>query len=676
MIRLFPSAPWMAEWPLSPPWRPQQAVRPEMRLGPTPGRLRFATVAGGWELVWPCTGTVQVTPHGVVEEGDPARPAPAFCLVCPHPGLLVGEADATHAPALRRIDAPDEDDPSDTPPLPLETRTHSGRIHFHLRLAPDADPRTPDPMDSLREALAPYQPFAQRQATVQPEDQARISAAVAALAAGLTTGRPGQLLWTQPDGRSPGFSVRDLYALARAWCEIRPEIARALFDTALAAQGTDGSIPAHFSEHGAPSDTPLSTPLLTRVFRHIWRMRPERDWFDFAVPRLREHLAALAGTLDPDQTGQVLWPAPDAAIAPELFEPALVAADLPALLIREISDLETLSQEVAVRSVDVSALLRWRTALLERMRADLWSAETGAFTERFTDGRPIIRHTITSVMPLVCAELSREETASLIGVLLNRQQLLGNQGVMAWAPWADDVEAPPVWPLHQLLLLEALDDRKATAEAAAIRSALQTNLPSRPAPADLALLVHLLAVPTENRINTRIISPLLLWMDRHRPAVLGSLAALFLALNGGILLHSCRKTTLTPQVLETSAGMARRYYEEKEYAAAEALMREIIESGQPTPSAYLDMGNILFRMDRLPEAESYYRRQSGPDVLQARARHNLAVTLHAQGRRDEARQEWRQIAAAYAVTAPDIAARAAAALELLGEDAEPAPPPP
>lgn len=684
---LYPQRPWTADALLLPPWggagSPQ--TTPTWRLDVIQGRLLpVGALDPQWSLEWNPVSPVFITPHGLVEADRGQSNQPAFCAYCPEAGILVGECDAKQRPHLLPIvgsinELPDGEE-FETPHHLARLRIikRGKRVFFILAILQDqaadsscllAQYESCDPLASLREALSPYQPFAQRQASLQPEDTDRLQTALFSLISGLRSSRDGSRLFGVPDPAAAGrFETRHIYELVKAWCEVRIDVAGALMRTLLDHEQPDGSVPGSLDEHGVPAGGTLYLPILAHCFRLTWRLAADREWFDYAAPRIQRHVEYVIQSLDPERTGLPQWPSADDALAPDLYQDNLVSADLPALLAREISALEDIANSVAVRSLDLADLLQYRDLLLTRMRESLWSPEAGGFSERYTDGRPIIRQTISAVMPLLCRELTPTEISVLTNQLLSRQHLLADNGVQAWVPWADEMQAPPVWPIHQMLLLEALEMRGATAEIAAVRAALLAQLPEDNDAASIALLIQLLAVPADNQFNNRIISPALLWMNQHRRAVISTAASFFLLFNASVFFYSCRKTTLTPQTIETTAGLARRYYQEQNYQGAEELLARIIASGQPYPSAYVDMGNIQYRLGHWEEAEACYRHPSDVPAIQAQALHNLAVLLKERGRTNEAAAAWKKVRDDFNIVAPGTAARAVTALKLLDAD--------
>lgn len=686
--RLYPRRSWTADELLLPPWSPGSAVpiAPAWQLSTDAGRIHPAEAAALWSLEWTPTAQVHVTPHGVIEGSGDLEKSRTFCAFCPEPDVLIGETDATHVPALNAngVGTVTETENGEY----LETRYHS--VHLHqvqhknrirfvltiLRDQADEDARTileryasVDPFALLFDALAPYQDFAQRQTGLQPDDFAAVQESLFPLISGLRTSRDGAHLFGDPD-ESGQFETRRIFPLIKAWSEVRVDVAVALLRTVLEHQKPDGAVPIALDKLGAPIAGALHFPILAHCFHLIWTVRPERAWFDSIAPGIQKHLEFLIQTLDPERTGLPQWPSPKESLLADIYEADTISAELPALLAREITELEEVSGTIPVGGLDLTDLLQYRDLLFTQLRTTLWSVETGSFSEHYADGRPVMLPTIASILPLLCRELTQQESAPLLNILLSRRHLLDANGIRLQVPAASEGEPRLAGSALQLLLVEALETQNATTESATLRSVLVPNL-SKPESAEAsALSIALLAVPSASKFNSRVLSPALLWVVRHQRAVLATAACFFILFNIVVFAYSCGNQKLTLQTIETTGGMARRYYQEGNYTAAGELLSSIIASKLPYPSAYLDMGNIKYHLGEWDEAERYYRQPSSTPAIQAQALHNLAVLLLERGRTNEAIAAWEQVRTDYSVTAPDMTKRANTALALLGVEDE------
>ncbi len=672
----YPSIDWSAGLHLAPPWTTAggETIAPAWTLAGEPGRLRAVDPADEWGVEWTVSGPVRVSPHGITEQ--PADSAAAgLTLFCPSMRKLAGVCATAHRPRLWR-----ERGPAERTSDGERIETASGAVRLAIREgvggslafsveAEESNARgrreSVNAQSALAGALAPYADFARRQAGLQPADYARVQEAAFRLIAGLRVDPRGPHVWCVVNRDWPGdHGSRAIYPLVHAWYALRPEIARALLDSLLREQASDGSIPLNPMAPAIADEADPALPYLAHAFRLAARAGLDRAWFDFAAPRIQQYLEHLLLRLDPDREGLPVWPSSDDAVVPELYEPDRVSTDLPCLLIREINALESVAGAFAIRSLDLAGLQSYREVLRARLRDFLWSPEHGAFWDRYRDGRPVLRQTLSSASPLLMDGLTPTERTSVLSALTSRQQLLSDRGALSWVAWPEDEEAPSVTPLAQLLLLEGLETASAQAEAAALRAALASD----PYPLDsaerVALCMDTLAIPPDAALNIRALSPLLLWLDQRRKAVLVSVALVFVLVNAVILFAVFRRPVLMPQTLETSVGLARRYYAEARYEDAEKLMAQVLASPQRHETAFVEMGNILYRQGKWTEAEAAYRAQQGRPTALAEARHNLAVLLHEQGRPEEALALWREIATNHLVSAPLVATRARTALRL------------
>lgn len=682
--RLYPRRPWTADSLLLPPWKPDSAVpvAPVWQLSTDAGSIQPVEATARWSLEWTPTAPVHVTPHGVVEgPGDPTK-SQFFCAFCPEPGVLIGEADPAHLPALNangegKVTETEDGEYLETPhhSVHLHRVQHKNRARFVLTILRDqADEddksvleryASADSLALLLDALAPYQDFAQRQASLQPDDFAAVQASLFPLITGLRTSRDGTRVFGAPD-EAGRFETKQIFPLIKAWSEVRVDIALALLRAVLEHQQPDGSVPIALDKLGAPVSGASHFPILAHCFHLIWAVRPERAWFDSIAPGIQRHLEFLVQSLDPERTGLPQWPPTGESLLSGLYETDTVSAELPALLAREITGLEGINSTITVGGLDLTDLLHYRDLLFTQLRESLWSAETGSFLEHFADGRPVMLPSIAGILPLLCRELTPQESSSLLNILLSRQHLLDTNGVRLQVPAASKKEPRMAEIALQLLLLEALETQNATTEATTLRSVLISNLPEIQSAEASALSISLLAVPAASKFNSRILSPALLWIVRHQRAILLTAAGFFILFNIVVFAYSCGNQKLTTQTIETTGGMARRYYQEGNYTAAGELLSSIIASKLPYPTAYLDMGNIKYHLGEWDEAERYYRQTSSTPAVQAQTLHNLAVLLLERGRTNEAVAAWEQVRADYTVTAPKVAERANTALELLG----------
>lgn len=681
--KLYPRLPWNAGDFLLPPWSPRALtmVTPAWLLGDREGTLTPIGLSADCALGWRPKRRVWATPHGVWECREDVAARPAFCAFCPERDVLIGECDAECAPTLEGADPPVRDDKGthliETPEalVRLFTRISEGRCFFAVVLCRDqADDGTAtwqrfeavSATDALLAALAPYQPFAKRQASLTPDTFRLLESTVARMIRELRTTRDGRRLYriglNDPDARARMWELADL---ARAWCEVRPDVACGLLRSPLDCQGPDGYLPAWFDARGVPSPQVLTRPVCAHAFRLTWMVKADRAWYDEVAPRLKLYLESLVERLDPEETGLPRWETAEQALLPHLCEMEAATPDLPALIVREIDDLDAVSAGVAVRAVDLGALRNYRQKILSRLREDLWNSEFQYFEPKRPDGRPLLAKTIASLVPLVIEELLNSEEEALISLLMNREFLLTDGGLRPWSE-GDDASDPRPKPDHQLILLDALELKKLTGAAAALRIAIQKDLPHPNSPAEQALVMAMLAVPVSDRLTTKILSPIANWLERHQKLTAGAAVAVAAAIGISSYWYIAGQQKLAAETLDTTLGFARQLYRQGKYEEAESLMETVLQSENPHATINFEMGNIQYRLGRLDRAAEYYAKQKGPNLsLEAQALHNLAVVRYRQGRVEEAAQIWRRILEEYGDLAPSAQERALSALKIL-----------
>ncbi|MCS6771142.1 MAG: tetratricopeptide repeat protein [Kiritimatiellae bacterium] len=685
---LYPRLPWQPGGWLVPPWLGADGPRVKLswRLDEREGSIWPAGEEDTWGFAWRPSRMVWATPHGVIEYGKDVAGPPAFCAVCPEPDVLWGESDLDHKPTLE----------GEKPPVPggpavqvLETeqvtvrlflQEEKGRLRFAAVVSRDVSDdgtatwnkyRSESPAAFLAGALSPYLEFARSQSATNESDFRRMEGVVARMIRDLRTGVDPRRLMCIP-ARSSDRQMRtaDVLIAARAWLEVRPSIAMELIRTVFSGQTPDGDLPAFYDELGHPSTETFDRPGFAHIVWLVWQREPDRAWYDEIAPRAVRYVEALIRAMDPDRQGSPRWLRAGDSLVPSIYDTQLRSPDLPALLVREVDALEQLAGAVAVRSLDLGDLLAYRDRLLSRLRSDFWNPELRCFIEQFEDGRPVLRKSITSLVPLVCRQLTREEEQALLDLLVNRDFLLSPAGLLSWSDWSAESESS-ILPEIQVMFLDALSERRASSQRSTLRGSLLSHLPPGETPAEQALLLVLLSVRAEIHLHTRLISPALNWMNRNRRFVVATIILLAVLINVGVVMYyRLRERTLTLQAVETNIGLARRLYSEGRFAEAEPVMRQVLDSDQPQPTVWFEMGNILYKLGRLDEAAYWYGEQKGPPIIVGQAQHNLAVVRMKQGRLEEARQIWMANQTNYAITAPQVSERATLALKYLPEAGE------
>lgn len=704
-----PHLPWSAGCRLVPPSEgaPELVVigLPAFRTLPGPG-IVSAGSQQSWaldfglgsreDLAW------DVTAHGL-RAVPSAGGAPLLELAVPEAGVLVFELEPGHVPLLSSAEGELQQDGDTTflelpdATVTLRTTRRGGRAHGTLLYDPSTQVdaarvarRWHDlvPAKWLEEALAPYDAFWHRQAALPPDEARVLAERVRELMSDLRApAGPLSLPWCAARSlHGLGMRVDQLYPLVNAWLQIRPRVAMNLVKNVLANQRLDGSIPAILSPDSRHEVTPTPPPVLVQCALRVWRAEPNRDFFDFALPALHRFVRWAVRYFDPDDRAQPHWQEADEAFVPGTYDANLASADLLSFLVCEIDALVEMGQAVAVGAGEYDDLLSYRRRLMDTLVRFLWDEAVGAFRDRYIGGPHIARLTLAAALPLRIPGLAADFLTPLLAWLQRDDGLHCSRGLRAWMRWEGDAEEPPVLAAHQIMMLDALVRHGDTEIARSLRTSLLDGLRAPPVapvagatpggraadPADAdALAVLLIARSAEGLLQTPELSALVRWAEEHRRTVITAAGVALIILMGAIFLGTCARRLMTVQAMETTAGLARRYFTEARYDEAEKLYREIIDSGRYFPGLYFSLGNVMYRQERWDEAEALYRREIEKSATSYGARLNLALTLLQNRKTNEAIVVWRQITNDLSVSVPAAAARAATAIQLLTGETPP-----
>jgi len=532
---------------------------------------------------------------------------------------------------------------------------------------------TANPLRQWEASQEPLQPFWAAQSALRPAANLALARATDDLLAGLRPAAGVMSSWwslSQADS-GPGQLTNDLYMLTRAWAVIHAPVAVALVQTALSAQRANGAIPRIVRPDGLHDDQWAPLPLLARSAWVAWQASPNRAFYDEIMPRLRDYLLWAITYFDPEWRGLPIWRDAREAWTPETYNPLVATADLPSLLASELDAYRDLARAVPAGPVVDEDLLRYRASVGRTLSGFFWNKEATMFQDRFPAGEHVIRLTLSAALPLLDTTLARDSLQPVAERLTRGGSLRDPNGAREWSPWPDDPEPPPIRDDHQLLIMDALEGAGEGEVAASLRQDLALRHteepPRRLNPAEAALRVVTLGRPAQSAQPFAMVSPLLTWLDAHRMGVMiTTLGALVLLLTG-IITGFYFKRTVTVQSAQTSFGLARRLYQERQYEEARALLMDILDSGRKFPGVYLHLGNIEFRRGQWEAAEQAYRTELKRDPNAVLAELNLALVLLQQQRKQEALSIYASITNRYALPDPNSARRAATAIRLLGD---------
>lgn len=681
--------PWRGAWRLvPPPWQSPDArwQRPFLTRA-TPGHI--GQVGGaGWQLVIApetADGTWDLRANGA-RFFAPGQIEPILRLAVPAPGLLVGDASGDVAVELTADDAPVQmtgrraEVESVDGRIVLDRRLRDGRLQFALATGCDDASVAESALrrneaDGIDEWLAavrePIHAFLDAQAGLPDEDRRLVSIASEELLAKLRPPRDAiPFTWSASSaGEVDVLSIRDLPITCAAWAAIHPPVVSSILKAALSAQRDSGQIPAIIRPNGMHVVETAPPPVLAQMARLAWRVDRNTDFHEYALPRLQSYLSWLIAELDREWTGMPTWREESEAWIPEIYDARVITVDCSAMLAAEIDALDDFARSASGASPILPELAAYRDMLRTTLRTSFWDPATRRFADRTLEGQPVRRITLSAATPILTTAASDEERASLLGLLGDGGPLLTTDGARAWEPWPDDPQPPPIREADQVLLMDALRRNDANTDADRLRDALAAGARAWAGDGPLtdagALSVISIAHPVVERTLDLQMPVWLRRLDENRAKVT---ILLTLLLVGGLLTvigMTTGKRKLTVQAVDASKGLASRYYVEGRFEDALAIYSDIEANWARHPGIALARGNTLYRMGRVDDAIQAYEQELAGSYPAAVAAFNAAVVKLRSGRHDEALRAYQRVTNDFARIAPDIAARARLAVDLL-----------
>ena len=502
---------------------------------------------------------------------------------------------------------------------------------------------------------------------------------------------------TAGDGLAPETDLHALFAALRYWIPRDPALADDLIQSAFALQGRDGSLPRRFDRDGRVPDATAPWPALLTAAAP--RITASARLCESLLTGAESYVLWACAHFDPNRDGRPHWPSAHAAMIPETWEPGLSNVDLTVLLLSEISVLRRMCAGGIVlkrpRELDE------REHILRRALAACAVEGAPPFRDRYADGRPAQRITLSCYFPLWLDDLAPETRERLTSHLEMGPCAHAGGGLLSWEPWPEDPAPPPVSPSLQLFILaawERADRESARRAAAALRARLERSWTARgcfpadlaaggPAPEcakgpDLIAAAALAAPPMDVSLKRTARGA---WMERHRRALLGAAVALIVLPVLGTVIYLRQRSMLPGSSMESIIVLGRESLQAGRYAQAESLLRDFIGRVPGTHGvAHLLLGNALFRQGRYADAEAQFRIALQDERSSTHALYNLGLALQRQGRLPEAETCMQTFVESFARDLPQYSDRARLALELIREQRaereaarlEPAPAPP
>jgi len=483
------------------------------------------------------------------------------------------------------------------------------------------------------------------------------------------------------------YSFNDCFFLVAAWGVVDQAIAEEHVQCALVAVQTAGRLPAwmtpdgHYANHAA-------WPLLADCTRRVLDNGAHAEFISFALPLLQTYLEATWAWFNADDIP--VWRHPEEAYIPDTFDEQLATVDLAVFLRKEMDAMLAIAAAHPEIEWDTARYKEQRDHITRQLLEMHWDPVTRCFHDRYVGKERIKRTTIGSFFPLGLADLPADKRAALVSSLTQRKDWKQGHGITAWEYWESDPIKPPVLAHHQHILLHALSEDKEDglyhtfakmlrAQCARnvrhdgsladhLKDPSDTPTPSpRPSLTGAALILDLEAEATALERAVSEASPLVQWMDRYRLPLTIGLTTLLSVLVLGVVLFFLFKRAPTTSGIGTMSSLAQRHYEDGRYDEAARLYRELIDSPRVTFFAHQQLGNTLFRKQDYKGAEEQYREALALNGDSPASYRNLAVSLHRQGRDQEAIAVFEEMIERFESQFPTLVEQARIAIELLNE---------
>ncbi len=482
---------------------------------------------------------------------------------------------------------------------------------------------------------------------------------------------------TAAEGQPPEMDLNALFAALRHWIPRDPALADELIQSAFAAQGPEGSLSRRVCPDGRVADATAPWPVLLAAAAP--RADASSALCEWLIPRAEAYLKWARGHFDPDGDGWPQWPSAHGALLPDTWEAGLAGVDLTVLLLSEAAALRRMCAG-GITLENPRALGDFEHALRRSLGA-LAIEDAPPFRDRYLDGRPAQRITLSCYFPLWLDDLALQTREQLAQHLELGPCAHPGGGFASWEVWPEDPAPAPVSPALQLFMLAGLEktDPGAAGRAAdRVRSRMETAWSVHGwLPADLAaeanvpaasgcegIAAAVLAAPPPPRAAEP--SRRRAWLERNRRIVLAAAVVLIALPLAGLALYLQRQSSLPGANMETLIVLGRESMNAGRLDEAERLLRDFLRRFRGTHGvAHLLLGNTLFKQGRYAEAEQEYRVALDDEASGTHALYNLGVTLQRQGRLPEAEQCMQTFVDSFALELPQYAERARLALQLI-----------
>lgn len=477
--------------------------------------------------------------------------------------------------------------------------------------------------------------------------------------------------WIDSGDHEAEFEVGCSCLLLPALARMAPDEALQLAGTILKLQEPDGLLAGIIAPDRSTGRRIVPPPLVVRSVLSASQAAGDLGFAARAVPPLVRWIRAQTRHY---RTGQSLCTPrhPSEAVFPLLYDDDLALPDLPSLLVAEIDALVELARPFPDLQDVAGTLQEERARLVQDLEQALRHPACG-LSGRYPDGRQTRRRTAAALLALGVPGLDERLRTSLTASIEPGGPLLSDEGVREFEAWADDSEPPPVQASTQLLVLAALE-RGGSAQADALarrmrEACLRRRLPhERPRDrlAEASLIILLTPLRAHEDAQVQWAGGAVDILDRNRRALAFAAAGLAAALAVYLGFRLLDTTPAPPGAEE--AALAATNYKEGDYAAAIARY-QALQASPERDVLRIDahLGNAHFRAHDPAAAERAYRTAIARQPDQPQVWLNLALALHEQGRRDEARTAYEDFLRHFEPHYPALAARARAAIALIDE---------
>lgn len=424
----------------------------------------------------------------------------------------------------------------------------------------------------------------------------------------------------------------DLPVVLAAWSVADPGVAARLVEEWLGTADAAG-------------DLSPACPVVCQLAEWVAGRMPDPEPFRARIlPGLARCVEREFGRYDAKGMGLPLWPSAAEAFFPAEFAPGRFTVDLAVLLSNEAAAFGRLAEGQGDLDRAMGDAEGEKRELDNWVREDFWDKETSLFL-RHDEGEP----SVPDVSPCGFLPLVWEEAMDVMSESLRTR--------------AAELD-PAVWPARAWVLVFALLLR--TSHASVIGRMRRQGLPAGASPVEAAAWTVLAAgADAARKPFLEQVPPAARWVDAHGRGIARGLlvagAALAVGALGWGFLHREDRAG-TDADLERRARLA---CESGAHARAGVLYGQAARRGHGVYFRYRQAGEWM-HLGQFAAAEAVYREilESAPGPSNVRL--NLALSVWQQGRREEALEIYKAFSAEPDASAyPELAARARLAAELI-----------